>query len=169
MHCSREASQLSSAAVLLRQCCDPLQQASLLPVDAGVDVNVDAGVHVGVDAIVHVGVDAGVDADVGYAVGVDTYPDAGDSADVAVDGCKLDVNSTWHSRVCGSMQLKGCADARKSCYIQVGMPPPQLLIIYLHQPALHMPMLHYELCQQLHTSMHILHLLPYDKPTSQAM
>lgn len=101
-----------------------------------------------------------VDADVDCAVGVDFHFDAGDSADAAVDESKRDVDSTWHSRECGSIQLPGCGDARKGCYIQVGMAPPQLLIIYLHQPALHMPLLHYQLCQQLHTILHIVCLLP---------
>lgn len=55
---------------------------------------------------------------------------------------------------CSSIQLQSCGYGGKGGYIQVGMAPPQVLIIYLHQPPLHMGVLHYQLRQQLHSTAH---------------
>lgn len=53
-----------------------------------------------------------------------------------------------------SMQLQSCGYGGKGGYIQVGVAPPQVLIVYLHQPTLHMAVLHYQLRQQLHSAAH---------------
>ena len=55
---------------------------------------------------------------------------------------------------CCSMALQSSGYGRKGGYIQVGMTPPQVLIIYFHQPTLHMAMLHYQLRQQLQCTTH---------------
>ena len=61
------------------------------------------------------------------------------------------------ANTCGdgcSIQLQGCGYGGKGGYIQVGVAPPQVLIVYLHQPPLHMAVLHYQLRQQLHSAVH---------------